>query len=151
MNITLLTQCRSLKLPLHEKSVLLVLASYANKGSNEAHPSIATVAASAGTGTTKTRAALRELQRRGLICPVGPTKGGPGNSTTYSIQPNAGVLGNEGNNPTQIEAQPNGGLTITQRRGVDSGFSVAKAVVKDTTTSPTPEEGRDYLCVQLLP
>ena len=125
MNIALYSECRKLRLPHNEKSVLLALAGRAPKTSREAFPSVETLATDIGMGTTATRRTVRSLERKGLITPKGAVKGGRGNSTTYLLSPekaNTFVLPFPGQKATDSKAKGNGFDPKTQHTGVDEGF-----------------------------
>ena len=60
------------QLPPHLKSVLLVLANYARADGSACRPAFATIAAWTGRTVVRTKVAMRELRRRGLIVVTTP-------------------------------------------------------------------------------
>ena len=88
MNTPLYWKCAKLRIPPKEKSVLLVLASFApNKDCIEAYPSVGTLAECTSLCRTTVKKQLRNLEAKRIIEPQGNTKGGKGCSTTYVIHP----------------------------------------------------------------
>lgn len=125
MNITLYTHCRALKLPHKEKAVLLALAARSPRGMHEAYPSVSTLAEDTGMGTTNIRLALRALEQKRIILPVGAVLGGREKPIRYSIhseKANTQPLPLQTGNPTDFDPKPNGNDPETQQTGVDEGF-----------------------------
>jgi hypothetical protein len=87
VNIALYKVCQNFDLPHKEKSVLLALTSYPERGEFVARPSVSTLAKHTGMGTTSVKVPLRSLMERNIIIPQGSTKGGGHNPTQYLICP----------------------------------------------------------------
>jgi len=67
MSAPLIQRIAFRQLPPHQKSVLLALANYAREDGSGARPALATLAAWTGRSEVRTKLAVRELRRLGLI------------------------------------------------------------------------------------
>lgn len=73
MSATLLQQIAFRQLPPHLKHALLALANYARPDGTGCRPSLATMALWMGRSRDRTKVAIRELRRRGLIIITQPS------------------------------------------------------------------------------
>lgn len=85
MSFQAMAKAVEIKLPTHEKFVLIMLANYANE-QGKCWPSVATLSGDTGLSLAAVKKALKKLVERGLISRQSQSKGGRKTSSMYSFQ-----------------------------------------------------------------
>lgn len=85
MSFQAMAKAVEIKLPFHEKFVLIMLANYANE-EGRCWPAVATLASDTGLSVAAVKKALKKLVERGLITRQSQSKGGRRTSSIYCFQ-----------------------------------------------------------------